>query len=733
MRYLVSLLPVLTFSAVIATAQTGFSTKTYPAVLPATTDYSQLLSVDLNGDGRPDLFAYGPRYSASTVPGDVFLNDGSGGFGAPVALPGSALLSSAMIGDMNGDGFPDIVGCTNVGTGQTQAVNVIVYLNNGNGTFKALPAVSGNGECNSLTLGDVYHNGHLDIVTAGYTNGQYGPGGTFYPGNTNYVDVFNNDGTGTVMLKATGSATLDDTSNVDFTNCGAIDVVGGDFLNNGNFDLILTTQCQPQGQNLPGYTGTVFYVAERQDSYGNWNYDSYNHLQTAYEIYTHGQAAMNLNGNGRLDVLFLGNQNNTEGDLIEGVNDGAQSFTFNKLFTSGYFFGSAVADFNGDGRDDVSTTYDGYASGTPYGPPMLTILAGTTTGTFTDSQDFATGPSTSYSGGLIAADLNGDGRPDMATLVYDSNSRSTSLNVYLNTQNGSSTPCSPPTTPNTNIICSPANNATLNSPVTVNAASNVTGFTINRLYLDNVSVYQTTSQQVSTPINAAAGNHHLVLVSYNSSGQAFTSSTNFTVGNPTGNGCIPSTAGVSICSPATGSTDTSPVTVTAGAMAQSGSLTAMRVYIDNVAVYTTSVPSGSKTFQFSEQLGASSGTHHLVVVGYETTGGAVTSSVNFTVASGPCTAPTSGSSLRICSPTATATNASPITVSAGANTSTGYIASMRIYIDNSAVVLIPNGQHTASFTISQQESVTAGTHSLVVVAYPSTGGSISGRETITVQ
>ena len=736
MLYKALVLSVVVLSVGVATAQTGFSTKTYPAVLPATGDNIRLLTSDLNGDGRSDLFSYGSRYSGSTIPGNIFINDGNGGFLAPAALPGTALLTTAMIGDMNGDGFPDIVGCQNIGSGQTQAVSVIVYLNQGNGTFKALSPVTAQGQCSALTLGDVYHTGHLDVVTVGYTLGQYGPGGTFYPGITNYIDVFNNAGTGTVTLKTTSSGVgnLDDSATSStFTNCGAIGVAGGDFLNNGNFDLVLTTNCQPKGQNLPGYVGTTFYAPNNYSSSNPIEYNTFNHLQSAYEIYTEGKA-VDLNGDGRLDALFLGNQTGAYGDLIDLINNGKENFTFNKLFGSNYFAGAAVADFNGDGSNDISTSYDsGTLNGGAYGPPMVKILAGSQSGTFTDSQNFATGPATRLAGAVVAADFNGDGKPDMAALVYDSNTSTTSLNVYTNTQSGSSAACSAPTTTDTNIICSPAKGATLSSPVTVNAASNITGFTASRLYLDNQSVYQTSSQQISTPISAATGNHTLVLVSYDKYGKTFSYTTNFTIGSGTGTGCIPSAAGVSICSPASGSTDSSPVTVTAGAMAQSGNITAMRVYIDNASVYTMNNPSAGKTFQISQALAVSAGSHHLVVVGYQSTGGSVTNSLNFNVASGPCTAPTQGTNLRICSPSATVTNSSPVTVSAGAYTSTGYIAAARIYIDNVAVALLNNPQKSQSFTISQSEPVASGKHTLVVVAYPSTGGSVSGQETITVQ
>jgi hypothetical protein len=163
-------------SVSLATAQTGFTTKTYPAVL-STNDNTQILSADFNGDGYPDLFSWGSRYQLSTVSGNIFLNNGSGGFAAPVALPGSGILGAAAIGDMNGDGYPDIVGCQNSGSGQTPSINITVYLNQGNGTFKAQPAITESGQCNSMALGNVYNDGHLAVVTSGEVPGQYGPGG----------------------------------------------------------------------------------------------------------------------------------------------------------------------------------------------------------------------------------------------------------------------------------------------------------------------------------------------------------------------------------------------------------------------------------------------------------------------------------------------------------------------------------------------------------------------------
>ena len=78
-------------------------------------------------------------------------------------------------------------------------------------------------------------------------------------------------------------------------------------------------------------------------------------------------------------------------------------------------------------------------------------------------------------------------------------------------------------------ICSPAQNANTTSPVQFTAQTNTANFTLNRIYVDNVAVYQVQSQNVSTSLSLSLCTHNIVLVSYNSQGQAFTASRSITV------------------------------------------------------------------------------------------------------------------------------------------------------------------------------------------------------------
>lgn len=722
MRLSAVVISALVFSTGASLAQTGFSRQTYSAVLPPSSDNNKLLSADLNGDGRADLVAYGSRYpygGQNAPPGNVFLDNGHGGFLAPVALQGVLPMAAAAIGDVNGDGRPDIVGCANTGSDMGPQAYLFVYLNKGDGTFNYYAQGYLNTQCSGLSLGDVYQNGRMDVVTAGSLTAADGIV-------INHLDVFSNDGRGNFTLAQSTSPKLDDqTTSSSFTNCGLIDVVGGDFLQHNQFDLVLTTQCRPKGQNPPGQEGTTFLSPEEPTGSSGGLYTTFTHLDSGAEIYTQGHP-FRANPYASLDAMFLGSGTS----VVNARNLGSGGFQFNFLYHDSQVDGSYFADFNGDGFNDLAIAHDPNSSNSgPAGPPMMAILNGTQNGNYVIAQDFAIGTFTQIGGGVATGDFDGDGKADIATLAYDLTTRATSLVVLTNIQSSGSTTCVDSSTTTPNVICSPANESTVTSPVTVQAASNIRNFTLNRLYLDNKAVYQVASQTVDTPIDASAGSHRLVLVTYDSQGHAYSSATTFTVGS--GGMCYASSSGVTICTPAAGSSDASPITISAAAMASSGNITAIRAYIDNVAVFTVNNPSATKTFSASQSVNVAAGTHTLVVLGYQSTGGQVSNSESFTATGGPCYPSAAGA--MICSPKSGSTVSSPVSVVAGVTTLNGYVAAIRMYVDNVAKALVNNPQQTKSFQIQQPVSTAAGSHSLVIVGYPSTGGSITVSETFTVQ
>ena len=133
---------------------------------------------DLNGDGHPDLVVANvckDSYCATGGEISVRLGVGDGTFQAPVNYSsGGAGAWSVAIADVNGDGKPDLV------VGNTGPTSAAVLLGLGDGIFQ--PAVTyGSYGCSSLVLADVNGDGKLDAITSGVSV-QLGNGdGSFQP------------------------------------------------------------------------------------------------------------------------------------------------------------------------------------------------------------------------------------------------------------------------------------------------------------------------------------------------------------------------------------------------------------------------------------------------------------------------------------------------------------------------------------------------------------------------
>ena len=118
---------------------------------------------DLRGDGKLDIVGL------CNAGVEVFLSNGDGTFQAPTVIPVSGDVSLAL-GDVNGDGHPDIV----LG-GNYQSNYIQVLLGNGDGTFQSpITSTFSNYRSpqgytdlpTSIALGDLNGDGKLDVVAA---------------------------------------------------------------------------------------------------------------------------------------------------------------------------------------------------------------------------------------------------------------------------------------------------------------------------------------------------------------------------------------------------------------------------------------------------------------------------------------------------------------------------------------------------------------------------------------
>jgi hypothetical protein len=165
----------------VSSATWQFNVNPLPAT-PTTVDTSWGTTLDFNGDGCADV-AVGANYEFTTGPGHVFLYPGAMGTGIPntptVTLSGPANgaqfgYSVASAGDINGDGFADlIVGASGVAQG---AGSVYIYLGSpmglASGGTPLMPAVTmsgpgGNGGLyggSVASAGDVNGDGYGDVI-----------------------------------------------------------------------------------------------------------------------------------------------------------------------------------------------------------------------------------------------------------------------------------------------------------------------------------------------------------------------------------------------------------------------------------------------------------------------------------------------------------------------------------------------------------------------------------------
>ena len=124
----------------------------------------------MNGDGKPDLLVTECANSSDCADSlvGVLLGNGDGTFQAAVRYSsGGFAATSAAVGDVNGVGKPDLlvanwcadVNCTNSSLG--------VLLGNGDGTFQATVRYNSGGfAATSAAVGDVNGDGKPDLLVA---------------------------------------------------------------------------------------------------------------------------------------------------------------------------------------------------------------------------------------------------------------------------------------------------------------------------------------------------------------------------------------------------------------------------------------------------------------------------------------------------------------------------------------------------------------------------------------
>jgi len=129
---------------------------------------------DVNGDGLPDLVVAnrGPGSDGTGAPGvSVLLQDAThpGSFLAPVTYSTPWGAIDVAVGDLNGDGQPDLV-VASLGPAPTGAVSVLLQNVSTPGTFGTATGYAGFGQPLSVAIADLDGDGHPDVAVADGNN-----------------------------------------------------------------------------------------------------------------------------------------------------------------------------------------------------------------------------------------------------------------------------------------------------------------------------------------------------------------------------------------------------------------------------------------------------------------------------------------------------------------------------------------------------------------------------------
>jgi hypothetical protein len=393
---------------------------------------------DLNGDGIPDLavalYCLGGDACGSGTSGgvSVMLGNGDGTFQSPVVYAVSGYgATSVSIGDLNGDGYPDlVVGDWLVCYGYFGTCNggVSVLLNNGDGTFQPDVTYTSNGfNVSSIAIADVNGDGILDVVIG---NGCSDSRNQCY---LSSVDVLVGNGDGTFQPAVSYSTGL-------YIASIAIGDVNGD----GYPDVVATGEGAPYSQVavlLNNGEGT-FQTPVTYDSGGT----------SPSSI-----AIGDINADGKPDLVasnwcLTGEPCHSGIDVLLGNGDG--TFQAPVGYRTGGWRDNSVAigDLNGDGIPDLAVGDWLRCDTCSKSKSDITVLVGNGDGTFQSPVHFSPGAQ-SNSTWVAIGDVNGDGRPDLVTTY--GNSIAVMLNSFV--------------VKTTTVLTSAPNPSTVNQPVTFTA------------------------------------------------------------------------------------------------------------------------------------------------------------------------------------------------------------------------------------------------------------------------
>ena len=353
--------------------------KFQPIAIDLNTSYRAFSPVvaDFNSDGRSDVAILIEERVK------VLFGDSNGSFISQITLPEKRSYSSIAVGDFNNDAHIDLV------FSGYFAGTLGTWFGNGDGTFET--PIIGRAETDSsdsdIFVAHFNNDSYLDLAVSDHMYGRI------------YIYFGNGDGTFTIeILHLIEIAYAKILMNVaHFNNDSYSDIVVSD--HHSNYIVIFL-------------------------GYGNGRFQRQKRMFTGPNFSPESVTVNDLNGDGRLDIVFSYNYRNVV-SIMFGYGDG--SFTSKKNFPlqerNATQPSVVISDFNEDGLLDIIT--DG---ANPY---CVDVLIGRGNGSFEAQRLLFTEHLLQFRTGLVVGDFNGDGHQD----ILSSTTIGVHLNIRLNTCN----------------------------------------------------------------------------------------------------------------------------------------------------------------------------------------------------------------------------------------------------------------------------------------------------------
>jgi hypothetical protein len=333
---------------------------------------------DLDHDGDADLIGGGVVTSGSTDQGGISVrrNAGNGSFGSVETYlfdPSVWVPSNFAIGDLNKDGFVDVVACTP--SGRTMD-GWVALINDGTGGFKPSVRYEASQQTMEAALADADGDGDIDVLTVAQSSAA--------------VTVHKNSGDGSFPVLPRNLVGLESNS-FDGNFVQALEA--GDIDRDGDLDLVENDE--------------KTYILKNNGDGTFAPAISYTPPHNFAEV-----KLRDLNGDLKLDLLFGPDPNVPPYNFATAINNGDGTFAAGKITQLNACQGGSIDafDFDRDGDLDVAVTEDGSCRSGAGG--RIFIARNDGHANFTLAQPILPD---CLPNGIAGADLNADGNIDLVT------------------------------------------------------------------------------------------------------------------------------------------------------------------------------------------------------------------------------------------------------------------------------------------------------------------------------